>query len=259
MNPDKHTPWRDVLKVAGLTLAVMVAMPAIAVLLFFARAALLFVLLAAVAAGLVAFVLSPRFRGWLRYVGEPVIAYKGLELATDVALAPGHVWARVSGDEALVGADDLMQAALGPVDAVELPPVGRRVQAGEPLFRLRNGKRTLSGRAPVGGIVVAVNDALREDPRRVNNTPFTDGWTVRVASQDMRRERHGLRRGMSARDLFRREVDRMLGVVAAAEGVPVLADGGEVVAEIHRHIDDETWNRLRAAVFAETAGTADAA
>jgi glycine cleavage system H protein len=259
MNPDKHTPWRDVLKVAGLTLAAMVAMPAIAVLLFFARAALLFVLMAAVAAGIVGLLLSPRFRGWLRYVGEPMIPYKGLELATDVALAPGHVWARVSGEEALVGADDLMQAALGPVDAVDLPPVGRRVQAGEPLFQLHNGKRALSGRSPVTGTVVAVNDALRDDPRRVNNTPFTDGWAVRVAGEDIRRERHGLRRGTSARELFRREVDRMLGVVAAAEGAPMLADGGEVVAEIHHHIDDATWKRLQAAVFAEPAGSADVA
>ena len=61
------------------------------------------------------------------------------------------------------------------------------------------------------------------------------------------------------RELFRREVDRMLGVVAAAEGVPMLADGGEVVAEIHRHIDDETWKRLQAAVFAEPAAPADVA
>jgi glycine cleavage system H protein len=259
MNPDKHTPWPDVLKVAGLTLAAMIAMPAIAVLLFFARAALLFVLIAAVAASIVAFAFSPRFRGWLRYVGEPVIPYKGLELATNVALAPGHVWARVSGSEALVGADDLMQAALGPVDTVDLPAIGRHVEAGEPLFRLHNGKRALSGRSPVTGVVVAVNDALREDPGRVNNTPFTDGWAVRVAGDDLSRERHGLRRGMNARELFRREVDRMLGVVAAAEGVPVLADGGEVVAEIHRHIDDETWKRLRKALFAEPAGSADVA
>jgi glycine cleavage system H lipoate-binding protein len=259
MNPVKHTPWRDVLRVAGLTLAAMIAMPAIAVLLFFARAALLFVLIAAVAAGLVALVLSPRFREWMRYVGEPVIPYKGLELASDVAMAPGHVWARVSGDEALVGADDLMQAALGPVDAVDLPVVGRRVEAGEPLFRLHNGTRALSGRSPVTGIVVAVNEALRGDPRRINTTPFTDGWAVRVASQDMKRERQGLRRGTGARELFRREVDRMLGVVAAAEGVPVLADGGEVVGEIHRHIDDETWKRLQKAVFADPAESADVA
>jgi hypothetical protein len=48
----------------------------------------------------------------------------------------------------------------------------------------------------------------------------------------------------------------MLGVVAAAEGVPSLADGGEVVASIHAHIDDPTWRRLRSTVFA---GAADAA
>lgn len=258
MNPDKQTPWRDVLKVAALTLAAMLAMPAIAVLLFFARAALLFAVIAAVAGGILAFTFSPRFRGWLRYVGEPTVPYKGLELATDVGLAPGHVWARVSGSEACVGADDLMQAALGPLDGVDLPAVGRHVEAGEPIFRLRRGTRALSGRAPVSGTVVAVNEALRNDPGRVNNSPFVDGWAVRVAGDDLRRERHGLRRGQRARELFRREVDRMLGAIAAAEGAPVLADGGEVVAEIYRHIDDEAWKRLQKAVFAEPAGEANA-
>ncbi|HET8645550.1 MAG TPA: hypothetical protein VFO85_08695 [Vicinamibacteria bacterium] len=251
MNPDTGTPWRDVLRVAAFTLLAMVAMPAVAVLFFFARAALLFVVLAAAAVAVVGFALSPRFRGWLRYVGEPTVPYKGLELATDVALAPGHVWARVSGEEASVGADDLMQAALGPLDAVELPALGRHVAAGEPLFRLRGQGRALSGRAPLSGTVVAVNEALRDDPGRVNNTPFTDGWAVRLAADDLRRERHGLRRGLDARALFRREVDRLLAAVAAAEGLPTLADGGELVGAIHGHIDDETWARLRRDVFAD--------
>jgi glycine cleavage system H protein len=251
MKADTHTPWREVLRVMGLTVVVLLALPVIAGLIYFLRAALLVALIAAAAAALVAFAASPRFRSWLRYVGQPFVPYKGLSLATDVALAPGHVWARVSGTEASVGADDLMQAALGPVDAVDLPPVGRHVQAGDPVFRLHHGDRGLSGRAPLTGTVLAVNESLREEPGLVNGAPFAGGWVLRLAADNLRRERDGLRRGTAARELFRREVDRLLGLVAAAEGVPALADGGEVVAEIHRHIDDATWTRVRKMVFAE--------
>jgi hypothetical protein len=135
---------------------------------------------------------------------------------------------------------------------VDLPAVGQHVRAGDPLFRLHHRGRAVCGRAPVTGTVVAVNEALRGEPRRINASPFTDGWTVRLAADDLRRERHGLRRGLEAREVFRREVDRLLRVVAAAEGVPVLADGGEVAEALHQHIDDETWARLRRDVFADT-------
>lgn len=251
MKADTRTPWRDGLRVGALTLVALLALPAIAVLFFFVRAALLVVGLSALAAGVVAFAVSPRFRDWLRYVGEPFVPYKGLGLATDVALAPGHVWARLQGTQASVGVDDVVQAALGPVDAVDLPDVGRHVQAGDPIFRLHHGTRGLSGRAPLTGTVVAVNEALRDEPGRVNGSPFTNGWVLRLSADNLRRERDGLRRGTAARELFRREVDRLLGLVAAAEGMPALADGGEVVAEIHQHIDDATWARVQRAVFAE--------
>jgi glycine cleavage system H protein len=251
MEPETRTRWRHGVAVGVFTLVAVAAMPAVAALFFIARAALLAVVIAVAAAGVVAFAFSRRFRSWLYYLGETVMSYKGLELATDVALAPGHVWARLSGDEASVGADDLMQATLGPVESVDLPAPGRHVVAGEPLFRLHRGPRSLGGRSPLTGTVVAVNEALRTEPGRINTHPFTDGWAVRLAGDDVRRERNGLRLGMHARELFRREVDRLLGVVAAAEGVPTLADGGEVVDEIYRHIDDATWRRLQRAVFAE--------
>jgi hypothetical protein len=125
------------------------------------------------------------------------------------------------------------------------------VQAGNAVFRLHHGGREISGRAPFTGTVVAVNEGLRAEPGQVNVSPFTRGWVLRIEAENPRRERHGLRRGAAARELFRREVDRLLGLVAAAEGRPALADGGEVVAGLYHHIDDQTWSRLRRAMFAE--------
>ena len=251
MKADTRIPWRDVLRVGALTLLALLAVPALAIVFFFARAAALPVALAVLAGAVVAFAVSARFRDWLRYLGEPFVPYKGLGLATDVALAPGHVWARLSGAEASVGVDDLAQAALGPVDAVDLPAVGQRVQAGDPVFRLHHGERELNGRAPLTGTVVAVNEGLRAEPGHVNVSPFTRGWVLKMDAEKLGRERHGLRRGTAARELFRREVDRLLGLVAAAEGRPALADGGEVVSGLHHHIDDRTWSHVRKAMFAE--------
>jgi glycine cleavage system H protein len=248
-NPGPERWWRDGLYAGAAAVALAIALPLVVVFLFVMRAALLaaaLVALAAVAAGVV---LSPRFRDWLRYVGETLVSYKGISLATDVGLAPGHVWARLRGGTAEIGPDDLMQAAIGPVDRVELAAVGRHVAAGAAVFGLHRGGRSLVGRTPMAGTVVAVNAALYDEPARVNAAPFTAGWAVRLAADDPARGRHALRRGREARELFRREVDRLLGVVAAAEGAPALADGGEVVSSIHAHIDEPTWRRLQATIF----------
>jgi glycine cleavage system H protein len=247
----RSTRWRDrAADVAALVLLTM-AVPVLVVALFVARAALLALAVLLLAGGMAAAVVSRRFREWLQYVGEREVPYKGLRLATDVALGPGHVWARLFGASALVGADDVMQSALGPVDRVELPEVGAHVRAGDPLFRLHHEGRSLAGRSPVSGTVTAVNNALREEPERVNRAPFEGGWAVRIAAENPRRDRLALRGGAEARSLFMREVDRVLSSVADVEGSPALADGGAVVPTLHAHISDRAWAHLSRNVFAQ--------
>ena len=244
--------WQDGVTVAAGIVVVGLALPVLAGLILAARVAVLAAVAATLVVGALALAFSPRFREWLQWAGETMVPYKGVDLATDVALGPGHVWARVSGSQADVGADDLVQKALGPVDRVELPEVGRHVRAGEPLFRLHHAGRSVSGPSPLSGTVTAVNEALRAEPGQVNATPFGGGWTVRLAADDPRGEgRASLKRGAKARALFRAEVDRLLGTVAAADGVPALADGGALVARLHERIDDETWARLRGAEFTD--------
>jgi glycine cleavage system H protein len=199
-----------------------------------------------------AYAVSPRVRAWFESEAEGRLAYKGLELATDVALTPAHAWARVEGREALIGIDDLAQSALGPVEEIELPTLGTRVRRGQLLFRLRHGRRVLSTRAPLSGEVVALNPVLGFDPGRVNAAPFGAGWLVRLRGKELRRESRALLRGARAQQWFRHEVDRLVGSLGAAEAVPTLPDGGLVVGELHRHVDDDDWERLRASFFEQT-------
>jgi glycine cleavage system H protein len=234
--------------VAALALLVALTLPLLGVLLFFTRAALLVTVIALGLAGIAAYSLSGRFRDWLQLMVEGQVSYKGLELATDVALAPGHAWARVRGPEAVVGVDDLAQGSLGPVDLVELPRPGLHVERGQPLFRLSSGRRTLTVRTPVGGTVVGVNDTLVENPMVVNALPFGEGWAVRLAGPEVRRDRRQLLRGLRARDWFRLEVDRLLATLTA-EAVPTLPDGGVVTGELSAHVDDAAWEMLQESFF----------
>jgi len=242
---------RDELLFVTILVLLVLALPLAAALAFATRVAFL-VGLVAVAVGAVVFALSPVFRSWVRGWTEGKVSFSGVRLATDVALDEGHGWTRVEEGELVVGADDLVQTALGPVDEVDLPPPGTRVRRGEPLFRLRHADRTVEIRSPVTGTVSRTNPQLATEPELINQAPFTRGWAVRVKSEDgsARRQRRSLLRGGRAKAWMRNDVDRLLAIlVGTPDGVPSLPDGGVLVEEVYRHIDDATWRRVNASFF----------
>jgi glycine cleavage system H lipoate-binding protein len=199
----------------------------------------------AVVGGIVAYALSPAFRAWFGAQFEPIILHKGLRLGADVAVHPGHTWARVRHGKAVVGADDLVQASLGPVETVTVPPTGTWIFRGEPLFGLRQGDRTVELRAPVSGMVVDHNASVERRPSLMNTDPYGEGWVVKLRGLDLRRERRRLRGGDKARVWFGHEVDRLIGTLLGDEEVVALADGGRLVDELHSHIDAAAWDRLK--------------
>lgn len=239
----------DWLKVGGSVALILVALPVLALAAFVGRGVLLAAALLALVVGLAAFAVSPAFRTRLAGWTEPEIFHNGLKLATPYAYHPFHGWARIEGDEATLGADDLVQTVLGPVEAVELPVVGTRVDQGGPLARLRRGDRTVDLAAPVSGTVLATNDRLETEPDLVNRAPFGDGWLARIESGSLKTERDRLYRGEEARSWFRREVDRLISRLVPGEAAPVLADGGALVGDLHQVIDDVRWRRLNEEFF----------
>ena len=240
---------KDWLKVGGAVALVAVALPALAIVALLGRGLLVAAALGGMVACLVAFAASPGFRSWLAAWTEPEISHSGLKLATAAAYHPFHSWARIEGREATLGADDLVESALGPVDEVDLPQVGEHVRQGEPFARLRHGARAVALAAPVSGTVIATNSSLETAPGLVNRSPFADGWLARVRSDALPAERGILIRGEAARAWFRREVDRLIARLVPAEPSPVMADGGALVGDLYRQIDDTRWQRLAEEFF----------
>ena len=116
---------------AGATgLLVVMSLPLLATGVIALRAVLLLTIPVVAVLGLLAYAISPLFREWLNAQGELRIGDRGLKLATDVAFHPSHSWARMEG-EVVVGVDDVAQAALGPIEEVELPHDGTRVRRGD--------------------------------------------------------------------------------------------------------------------------------
>lgn len=91
-----------------------------------------------------------------------------------------HVWVRQEGDEAVVGLTDYGQNELGDIVYVELPAVGTRLEAGNPLAVVEAVKSVSELAAPVSGEVTAVNTQVAGNPEVVNRDPYGDGWLVRL-------------------------------------------------------------------------------
>jgi len=83
-------------------------------------------------------------------------------------------------DQIVVGITDYAQGELSDIVFVELPDVGNSYAKTEPFGTIEAVKAVSELYTPVGGEVVAVNEALQDDPAVVNRDPYGEGWMVRL-------------------------------------------------------------------------------
>jgi glycine cleavage system H protein len=95
-----------------------------------------------------------------------------------------HDWARIEGDEATFGITWYAQDALGEVVYFDLPKVGATVSSGEAYAEVESVKAVSDVYAPLSGEIVAINEALADQPEAINQDPYGNGWLVRVKLSD---------------------------------------------------------------------------
>ncbi len=95
-----------------------------------------------------------------------------------------HEWALFDGDTVTIGISDYAQDQLGDVVFVELPEVGQTFSKGDEFGTVESVKAVSQLYMPIGGEIVSINTALEENPERVNLSPYTDGWMIKVHPSD---------------------------------------------------------------------------
>ena len=103
----------------------------------------------------------------------------------DLLYSSDHEWARVDDGKVRIGVTDYAQDALGDVVFVELPETGRTVTAGEGIAEVESTKSVSDIYAPIAGTVAEVNDALADQPERINDDPYGDGWICVIEAADV--------------------------------------------------------------------------
>jgi glycine cleavage system H protein len=102
----------------------------------------------------------------------------------DLKYHPGHDWARVEGDEAVLGITWFAQDALGELVHFEPPAEGAAVTKDAAYGEVESVKAVSDVIAPVSGEVVDVNQKVVAEPETVNADPYGDGWLVRIRLSD---------------------------------------------------------------------------
>jgi len=162
---------------------------------------------------------------------------------------PGHTWANLlfSG-QVKVGVDDFLQKLLGRIDTLTLPPLGTEVRQGRPFAMVRQGTRAVILRAPVDGVVCAVNAELVKAPGLLKRDPYTRGWLVALRPTNLVGNLSRLTVGERALAWLKGELARLQEFLYVALTLKrdalvgaTAADGGLLADGLLEHLDDETW------------------
>ena len=107
------------------------------------------------------------------------------EIPADLKYIETHQWVRVSDDgTATVGITDFAQEQLGDVVYIGVPDVGATVNGGEEAVVAESVKSASDVFSPVTGEVIEVNESLEDEPEKVNEDPYGDGWLYKVRLED---------------------------------------------------------------------------
>ncbi len=91
-----------------------------------------------------------------------------------------HEWIHLSGNKGKVGISKHAQKELGEIVYIELPKLGEKVSAGDPLAVLESTKAAADIYSPVSSRVVSINEAVKENPALLNESPEDKGWVCEL-------------------------------------------------------------------------------
>jgi glycine cleavage system H protein len=103
----------------------------------------------------------------------------------DLLYTKSHEWVRIDGDVATIGITDHAQSELGDIVYLDLPEVGRVLQADVNFGSVESVKTVSDLYSPVPGEVIEKNETLGAQSELVNSSPYDDGWLIKVRLTDL--------------------------------------------------------------------------
>ncbi len=178
-----------------------------------------------------------------KWMKEPVLV-SGFVMQRGLHFSRAHTWAKTRKVDAVrVGFDDFAQKLLGNITRIELPEKGSTLKQGEPSWTVTCNSRSADLLSPIDGEIISVNEKLLEDTSFINKDPYGNGWVLTLKPFNLEENLRLLYQGDEARTWLENDADRLHRRVEKDLGVTI-ADGGQLIKAISKHIPAKEWNRL---------------
>ena len=107
-----------------------------------------------------------------------------MNIPSELKYTKDHEWIKLDGDVATIGITDFAQGELGDIVYVEVETVDETMER-EEVFGTVEAVKTVSDLfLPVSGEIIEFNESLEEEPEKVNEDPYGEGWMIRIEISD---------------------------------------------------------------------------
>ncbi len=103
-----------------------------------------------------------------------------METPDNLKYTQEHEWVKIDGDTATVGITDFAQSELGDIVYVEVETVDQSLAQNEVFGTVEAVKAVSDLFMPISGTIIAFNEKLEDDSELVNNSPYEDGWMIKI-------------------------------------------------------------------------------
>ena len=154
--------------------------------------------------------LKPRVH--ISHIPESESVKKGeFAIPGGVFISEGHCWANITQDGFVkVGIDDFAKKLIGKIDDLELPNLGMHATKDQPLFGIKQGKRSVQLNSPISGQVTKVNHELLENLESLDYTTYEKNWICTIDAGNLDTELPTLKIGKAAVNFYQEEIDSYL-------------------------------------------------
>jgi DNA-binding response OmpR family regulator len=170
-----------------------------------------------------------------------------------VFISKNHTWVSMNQEGiAKVGIDDFAKKLVGKISSVELPNLGMNVKAGQPIFTIKQGNRTITFNSPVTGKVSQVNTLLKDNIDALDVTPYERNWVCALDAENLDNEIKEMHIGKSAVAFFQEDIEKFktlfMDILKSEKKSDEYLEEGLFVGQLEK-LSDVNWNKVIAEFF----------
>ncbi|KAB2880427.1 response regulator [bacterium] len=171
-----------------------------------------------------------------------------------VFISKNHTWVSMNQEGiAKIGIDDFAKKLIGRVYAIELPNLGMNVKAGQPLFTIKQGNRSITFNSPVSGKVSQINTLLKDNLDALDITPYERNWVCALDTDNLDNEIKSMSIGKSAVAFYQEDIqkfkDLMEDLLKSEKREGEYIENGQIYIGQLEKLNDMNWQKVVAEFF----------